>query len=237
MKLRHFSIRSIRVSLTTTSEEEPRRQTFTRDSRCLFVGSSSLSLGIHGRWTHLRGGERRKHYMCCSFSFALDAVQLSWSVALLLFYHPPNHTRSCELCQDTMQKLRAQPPCVQRPRSVHVSDDLSSCTHVFIRHDATRKSLQCPYNGPYRILSRADKHFTVDIGRRKDVVTLDRLKPAHLKASQSQPDPPDQSQPDPPATKHSLPMQPTPTQVTVPRSGRHIHWPTRFVFVSSLEGE
>ena len=62
--------------------------------------------------------------------------------------------------KDAIQKLRAQPPCVQRPRSVHVSDDLSSCTHVFIRHDATRKSLQ----RPYCILSHADKHFTVDIG-------------------------------------------------------------------------
>ena len=38
-----------------------------------------------------------------------------------------------------------------------------------------RKPLQPPYTGPYRVLSRTPKYFTLDIKGRKDTVSVDRL--------------------------------------------------------------
>ena len=81
-----------------------------------------------------------------------------------------------------MSKLRANPPHQQQPRHVHIHNKLSTCTHVFIRQDAVCKPLLQPYNGPYRIVKCADKHFTLQVGGRQEVVALDQLKPANLDA-------------------------------------------------------
>ena len=78
-----------------------------------------------------------------------------------------------------MQRIRPPPPRLSQ-RNSHVSEALATATHVFIRRDAVRKPLQPPYDGPYSVLKRTDKHFTVDINGRKDTVSVDRLKPAHL---------------------------------------------------------
>jgi hypothetical protein len=78
-----------------------------------------------------------------------------------------------------MQSIQPLPP---RPaqRDSHVSEALATTTHVFVRRDAVRKPLQPPYDGPYSVLERTDKHFTVDINVRKETVSIDCLKPAHL---------------------------------------------------------
>ena len=62
----------------------------------------------------------------------------------------------------TMQKLQAT-PTRSVPRPTYVNQALSSCTHVFVRHDAVRKPLQQPYDRPYKVLKRAEKHHVVDI--------------------------------------------------------------------------
>ena len=80
---------------------------------------------------------------------------------------------------DAMRKLK--PPTAQPhpQRKIHSHRDLSSCTHVFVRIDRVRKPLQYPYSGPYKVLERAEKYFTLDYGGRRDTVSLDRLKPAY----------------------------------------------------------
>ena len=55
---------------------------------------------------------------------------------------------------------------------------LKSCTHVHIRIDATRESLQPFYKGPYFIVKRSEKYFTLLINNKFDNVSIDRLKPA-----------------------------------------------------------
>ncbi len=64
-----------------------------------------------------------------------------------------------------------------------MDNSLHSTSHVFVRHDAVRKPLQQPYDGPYLVLDRSAKFFTLDIKGRKDTVSIDRLKPAHLDES------------------------------------------------------
>ena len=139
-----------------------------------------------------------------------------------------------------MQQLRAAPPRTPH-RKDYVSNELSSCTHVFIRHDAVRKPLQSPYDGPFKVLKRAEKYFTVDINGRKDTVSLDRLKPAYLETSAQTNKP---STPPTPilSEQNTAPQSLTPsTRSRVTRSGRKVHWPKHFIsyctFTSSLGGE
>ena len=57
---------------------------------------------------------------------------------------------------------------------------IHTCTHVFVQHDAIRKLLQAPYDGPYEVVTRNKKHFTVNIKGCKEVISVDQLKPAYL---------------------------------------------------------
>ena len=64
-----------------------------------------------------------------------------------------------------------------------MSKDLLDCTHVFIRHDAVRKPLQQPYDGPFLVTKCTDKHFTIQRNNHEEVVSIDRLKPAYIDTS------------------------------------------------------
>ena len=79
-----------------------------------------------------------------------------------------------------MQNLRAVPPRTNQSHHTFVDPALHEQTHVFIRYDGVRKPLQQPYNGPFRVITRTKKHFTLDVHGRQEVVSIDRLKPAYL---------------------------------------------------------
>nr|XP_023015222.1 uncharacterized protein LOC111504763 [Leptinotarsa decemlineata] len=46
-------------------------------------------------------------------------------------------------------------------RKLFVFKDLATASHVLVRHDASGGPLQLPYDGPYEVVSRAEKHFTL----------------------------------------------------------------------------
>ena len=123
----------------------------------------------------------------------------------------------------TMQLLRPVPTSHHACGKPHVSKDLSSCTHVFIRKDALHRSLQPRYDGPFEVLRRDTKFFIVLVNGQRQTISLDRLKPAHL-AAQS-------SSNSPPPTTTSAPSAAPPAQAPVrtTRSGRRVHFPDRFV--------
>ena len=68
----------------------------------------------------------------------------------------------------------------QQQRKTYVNTDLSICPFVFVRHDGVKRSLQAPYEGPFHVLNRHHKHYTLDISGWQKVVALDRLKPAYV---------------------------------------------------------
>ena len=60
-----------------------------------------------------------------------------------------------------MSKLKPLPVRPQPQHKSHVSNTLSHCTHVFVRHDGVKKPLQPVYDGPFKVLKHSEKHFTL----------------------------------------------------------------------------
>ncbi|GFT38281.1 transposon Tf2-6 polyprotein [Nephila pilipes] len=77
----------------------------------------------------------------------------------------------------TMKQVKPIPfsyNCKQKP---FVFKDLKNCSHVFVRTDIIRQSLQPPYHGPYQVIKRSDKIFTLLIKNKNVNISIDRLKP------------------------------------------------------------
>ncbi|OON15456.1 hypothetical protein X801_08741, partial [Opisthorchis viverrini] len=53
-------------------------------------------------------------------------------------------------------------------RLTQVNPGLSSCTHVFVRVDSVKRPLQYPYDGPFKVISRKDKYFTIEKNGKPD---------------------------------------------------------------------
>ena len=53
------------------------------------------------------------------------------------------------------------------------------CTSDTTDNETTKET----HDGPYKVLKRNDKHFTVEVKGRQDTVSLDHLKSAHLEPS------------------------------------------------------
>ena len=82
--------------------------------------------------------------------------------------------------RDFMQTLRYTTPRGSSEGKSYVPRDLSSCSHVLVRCDFPRTTLQCPYEGPFLVVERNEKFFKVQRSGKVIVISIDRLKPAHL---------------------------------------------------------
>ncbi|XP_042910659.1 uncharacterized protein [Parasteatoda tepidariorum] len=80
----------------------------------------------------------------------------------------------------SMQLLKATPTSAHGSKGLFIHPSLSKSTHVFVRHDGVKKSLQMPYDGPYLVLKRTDKTYTLNINGKPSVINIDRLKAAFL---------------------------------------------------------
>ena len=152
-----------------------------------------------------------------------SAAEMVYGTTLRLpgeFFAPPSSLSSnpaafVRQLRAHMQRIQPSPPR-STVRKSQVSDALSTCTHVFVRADNVRKPLQPPYNGPYLVVACADKYFTLNINGRKETVSMDQLKPAHLDS--------------PPTTPSTVSTEhPAPPNITVPYSYHyksHTFWST-----------
>ena len=62
----------------------------------------------------------------------------------------------------------------------HVPDDLLSAKNVFIRLDSHQTPLQRAYDGPYEVIATGHKTFRIRVGGKESVISIDRIKPAHI---------------------------------------------------------
>ena len=62
-----------------------------------------------------------------------------------------------------------------------IPKDLQQCSHIWLRTDRVRQPLEAPYSGPFKVLQRYEKYFTLEINNgRKTNVGIDHLKPAYV---------------------------------------------------------
>ncbi|CAN7939377.1 unnamed protein product, partial [Ixodes hexagonus] len=85
--------------------------------------------------------------------------------------------------RDAMRNIRATPTRQHGRSHTYVCDELTTSTHVFVRRDTVRKPLQQPYDGPLKVLERRDNFFVLGLNGRRDTISIDRLKPAHIEPS------------------------------------------------------
>ena len=132
---------------------------------------------------------------------------------------------------------------------------LNEAPFVFVRVDSLRTPLQQPYIGPFRVLKRNPKFFTLSMHGKKETISVDRLKIAHVEppvsplasglvgdnsspvaaapAIPTVPVHPAVTSPTPqPAGSSSAAFPPAQPRVT--RSGRHVHFPKRYVNISYI---
>ncbi|XP_055611202.1 uncharacterized protein LOC129757869 [Uranotaenia lowii] len=90
-----------------------------------------------------------------------------------------------------MAKLRPTPTSNHSKQATFIQKELATCTHVFVRVGAIKPPLTPPYDGPFKVLRRKKKVFIVDINGRKQPISIDRLKAAHMQANEPTVKPPD----------------------------------------------
>lgn len=80
-----------------------------------------------------------------------------------------------------VSKLTPQPASRHgRSRIFYIPKDLQTTSHVFVRVGPTKRALEPPYSGPYKVLKRDAKTFDVDIKGVTQRISIDRLKPAYV---------------------------------------------------------
>lgn len=128
-----------------------------------------------------------------------------------------------------MRRMRVSNTRIQTHK-VFVPAGLSTCSHVFVRIDATRRPLERHYEGPFRVLQRKDRVFIVERHGKRETISIDRLKVAFIEPSEADSLVTHRNAPAPPPPP-DIPT-PTPMPETLPRqtrSGRRVHWPRRLV--------
>ena len=127
-------------------------------------------------------------------------------------------TDFANLLRGAMRELRPRDTAWHGQRNVFVHPDLQSCTNVFVRNDSIRPSLSSPYDGPFKVLARTEKHYKISMNGRNAFVSVDRLKPAYTIIEQ-------------PSVYDRAATTTTTTstvQPTVTRSGRRVKIPLRY---------
>ena len=94
-----------------------------------------------------------------------------------------------------------------------IPTSLISCSHVFIREDATKPPLAPLYRGPYLVLNRFPKFFLLQVGSKADSVSVDRLKPVLSEFPVVSQDPPRRGRPPNPKPPAPKPPAPAPSLV------------------------
>lgn len=129
--------------------------------------------------------------------------------------------------QKYMANLKPMKFHKSQQHKIFVHKDLPSCSHVFVRVDRVKKPLEPAYDGPFPVLERNDKYFSLNINSRIVKISIDRLKPAYLLAEDVIPVPTNVPCPVNPNNEQTL----TDDNVNLPtntRSGRQIKLPVRF---------
>jgi cleavage and polyadenylation specificity factor subunit 1 len=93
--------------------------------------------------------------------------------------HPVEPVHHITQLRQHMARLRPVPATRQARPGTFEHKHLHTCTHVFLRQDATRQALEPPYSGPYKVISREEKALRQLIRGKPITVSTDRVKPTY----------------------------------------------------------
>ena len=79
-----------------------------------------------------------------------------------------------------MSEIRPLPTSQHGEKKTFMFRDLETSPYVFVRHDAIGDPLQPPCDGPYQVIQRGEKTFTIRVKDKSVKVSVDRLKPAFV---------------------------------------------------------
>jgi hypothetical protein len=106
-----------------------------------------------------------------------SAAEMVYGVALTLPAQLPSPT---ETTLAAVEQQREEAPILTRellhPTPTEVPAHLATAGMVYVRKGGQPLPLAPPYSGPYRVMSRGPKYFSIDIGGQQQAVTVDRLK-------------------------------------------------------------
>ena len=77
-----------------------------------------------------------------------------------------------------MRNLKAPQTRLPLSRKSYVPSELSTCSHVWMRVKRVKRPLEPPYIGPFPVVNRYSKFFTINRNGKNENVSLDNLKPA-----------------------------------------------------------
>lgn len=127
-----------------------------------------------------------------------------------------------------MESLRPIPAARHASYATFVHKDLKDITHVFLRHDAVRRSLEPPYSGPHRVVARTDKTFKLIVRGREVIVSADRVKPAYILQEDRHATTTTSASPAQAHTPPNAQAAPSTRPPQTTRSGRRVRFPARF---------
>ncbi|UYV66080.1 hypothetical protein LAZ67_4000089 [Cordylochernes scorpioides] len=92
----------------------------------------------------------------------------------------PDPSNFATQLKNYMNRIRPQPTRRTNQNNIFSHKDLDTCSHVFVRKDFVKRALSPPYEGPFPVVSRSSKTFTVKINDQNKVISVNRLKPAFI---------------------------------------------------------
>jgi hypothetical protein len=110
----------------------------------------------------------------------VSSAELLYGVPLRL---PAEPGVAAEATMEAVAAARATLPSSLPTRALSYSEilqgpplHLASAEMVFIRAGAARPPLSPLFQGPYKVLQKGPKFFTVELGGRQEAISVDRLK-------------------------------------------------------------
>lgn len=137
----------------------------------------------------------------------------------------PDPTDFVYQLRQRLKQIRPTPASQHGSKQIFVFKELDSSTHVFVRHDAPKGSLQPCYDGPFEVVERKNKYFVISIRGKEVAVSIDRLKPAYVLAEHlGEQDTTSNFEPE-----RDTPSNSSTDAIPTTRFGRKIRFPERFV--------
>lgn len=103
----------------------------------------------------------------------------------------------------TMQETQPLTATKHNKTKPFVFKDLKNASHVFVRPGITRKALQPPYDGPYKVIRQNEHTVTIDKNGQQTTISAQRVKPAFTEHIPDSIHPKEHSQAPPPGRTRS----------------------------------